>query len=150
MESLEIKNLAAAVNSDKLEVFRNLHLVERHRVDSFKSWPFPEQSSCSMAEAGFYWSGTMRENDTATCFVCGKTLDGWESEDDPWEEHGKHAPQCEFVKMGTAEKDLTVSQFLEFLSIVVKGRIENTCKVFKQKFTRENETRLEEFMHQLK
>lgn len=62
-----------------------------------------------MAEAGFYWTGTKRENDTATCFVCGKTLDGWESEDDPWKEHLKHAPQCEFVKLGCPEKDLTVS-----------------------------------------
>lgn len=62
-----------------------------------------------MAEAGFYWTGTTRENDTATCFVCAKTLDGWEAEDEPWKEHLKHAPQCEFVKMGCAEKDLTVS-----------------------------------------
>lgn len=62
-----------------------------------------------MAEAGFYWCGTMQENDTAACFLCGKVLDGWESTDDPWCEHKKHAPQCAFVKLGRSEKDITVN-----------------------------------------
>ncbi|KAH8340637.1 hypothetical protein KR059_003169 [Drosophila kikkawai] len=141
------------ISPEKLEVFRELNILEKHRVESFKDWPFPETSTCSiskMAEAGFYWTGTKRENDTATCFVCGKTLDGWESEDEPWKEHLKHAPQCEFVKVGCAEKELTVTQFLEILGTVVKGRITKTLKTFKQKFTQENETRLEDFMQQSK
>ena len=62
-----------------------------------------------MAEAGFYWYGTMQENDAAACFLCGKVLDGWESTDDPWFEHRKHSPQCAFVKHGRPEDDLTVS-----------------------------------------
>lgn len=72
-----------------------------------------------MAEAGFYWTGTERENDTATCFVCGKTLDGWESEDDPWKEHLKHAPQCEFVKLGRVESDMTVSYDLRIYPVIL-------------------------------
>ncbi|XP_017102250.2 baculoviral IAP repeat-containing protein 5 [Drosophila bipectinata] len=146
-------DIVASLDNNKLEAFRNLNLLEQHRIDSFKDWPFPEQSTCSiskMAEAGFYWTGTKRENDTATCFVCGKTLDGWESEDDPWSEHRKHAPQCEFVKMGTAEKDLSISQFLLILGTVVKGNIQKSCKTFKQKFIRDNEDRKEEFVHPLK
>lgn len=86
-----------------------------------------------MAEAGFYWTGTERENDTATCFVCGKTLDGWESEDDPWKEHLKHAPQCEFVKLGRVESDMTVScnirnktVILTFKQIIFRSN--NFCK----------------------
>lgn len=62
-----------------------------------------------MAEAGFYWCGTMQENDAAACFLCGKVLDGWESTDNPWSEHKKHSPQCAFVKFGRPEDDLTVS-----------------------------------------
>ncbi|XP_017119253.1 baculoviral IAP repeat-containing protein 5 [Drosophila elegans] len=153
MESSAVNEIAAGLGGEKLEVFRKLNLLEQHRVESFKDWPFPETSSCSiskMAEAGFYWTGTKRENDTATCFVCGKTLDGWESEDDPWKEHLKHAPQCEFVKLSCAEKDLTVSQFLEILGTVVKCSIEKTCKAFKMSFIRENEERLNEFTHNAK
>lgn len=67
-----------------------------------------------MAEAGFYWCGTMQENDAAACFLCEKQLDGWESSDDPWVEHRKHAPQCEFVKLGKPEKQITVSGLLYY------------------------------------
>lgn len=64
-----------------------------------------------MAEAGFFWSGNKDEDDSATCFVCGKVLDGWESTDEPWSEHKKHAPQCSFVKFGRNESQLTVRDF---------------------------------------
>ncbi|EDV91550.1 GH13432 [Drosophila grimshawi] len=132
----------------KLDEFRGLHLLEKHRIESFKDWPFSAKSACSigkMAEAGFYWTGTKRENDTATCFVCGKTLDGWESEDDPWKEHLKHAPQCEFVKLGCAEKDMTVDQFLKIFHAVVNSSIEKSVKQFKAQFAKENESKLNEF-----
>lgn len=62
-----------------------------------------------MAEAGFYWCGTEGAIDVAACFLCGKELDGWESSDDPWLEHKRHAPQCAFSKMGRPEKKLTVT-----------------------------------------
>lgn len=62
-----------------------------------------------MAEAGFYYSGLDEEDDSATCFVCGKVLDGWERNDEPWNEHNKHAPNCKFVKMHNTEDELTVS-----------------------------------------
>lgn len=63
-----------------------------------------------MAEAGFYWCGSTREPDIVACFICGKILDGWEPQDDPWTEHRQHAPQCAFVKIGRSENQLTVSR----------------------------------------
>lgn len=57
-----------------------------------------------MAEAGFYFCG----DDTVKCFVCGKSLDGWENDDDPWKEHEKHAPRCYFVQLHLKEDDMTV------------------------------------------
>lgn len=61
-----------------------------------------------MAEAGFFYSGLSTDDDSATCFVCGKVLDGWDPTDKPWSEHKKHAPQCAFVKLGRPEAELTV------------------------------------------
>lgn len=72
-----------------------------------------------MAEAGFYWCGTMQENDAAACFLCGKQLDGWEPTDNPWSEHKKHSPQCAFVKLSRAEDDLTVSTFLTSMTKIL-------------------------------
>jgi len=37
-----------------------------------------------MAAAGFYCTGNNDELDSVECFICGKQLDGWEQEDDPW------------------------------------------------------------------
>lgn len=73
-----------------------------------------------MAEAGFYWSGNDREPDTVTCYICNKTLDGWEPTDDPWKEHAKHAPQCSFVKLGRKEAELTVCALCYNISIYRK------------------------------
>lgn len=64
-----------------------------------------------MSAAGFYWSGNEKENDTATCFMCSKVLDGWEESDNPWLEHQKHAPQCLFVKLGRPECELNVNLY---------------------------------------
>ncbi|XP_053963847.1 baculoviral IAP repeat-containing protein 5.2 [Anastrepha ludens] len=103
------------------------NMMEKNRIDSFKKWPFNENSACSvkkMAEAGFYWSGNEREPDTVTCYVCNKTLDGWEPTDDPWKEHSKHAPQCNFVKYGRKEAELTVHEFINILSVALKARME--------------------------
>lgn len=61
-----------------------------------------------MAEAGFYCIGC----DSAACFMCGKELDGWEEQDDPWLEHKRHAPQCQFVKNWKKEDDYTVGESL--------------------------------------
>lgn len=97
------------LNFDKLKPY---FMMEEQRIETFKDWPFEEDSTCSikrMAEAGFYWCGNSTDKDTVACFVCDKTLHGWESSDDPWKEHAKHAPQCTFVKYGRSEDELTVS-----------------------------------------
>lgn len=62
-----------------------------------------------MAEAGFYYCGLSKDEDTVACFLCEKQLDGWEATDDPWSEHKKHAPQCDFAKLGIPEREITVS-----------------------------------------
>lgn len=71
------------ITSDKFDKFKEVYLMEQHRIDSFEKWPYDETSSCSitkMAEAGFYWTGNRNkeEDDAATCFVCSKQLHGWD------------------------------------------------------------------------
>lgn len=91
---------------------------EKDRLNSFTKWPFDESKACNkakMAEAGFYFNGNDNEPDIATCFACSKTLDGWEPQDNPWNEHIKHAPQCIFVKFGKPEDKFTVSKKLRVI-----------------------------------
>lgn len=95
-----------------------------------------------MAEAGFYWCGTIHANDSACCFLCHKELDGWENSDDPWQEHKQHAPQCQFVKLGRPEKQLTLSEMLDLLDVYVnKLRSKMLDRVKKQCSEKESQLR---------
>ncbi|XP_036282080.1 baculoviral IAP repeat-containing protein 2 isoform X2 [Pipistrellus kuhlii] len=65
------------------------------RLRTFMYWPShvpvqPEQ----LASAGFYYVG---RNDDVKCFCCDGGLRCWESGDDPWIEHAKWFPRCEFL-----------------------------------------------------
>ncbi|XP_049745417.1 baculoviral IAP repeat-containing protein 2 isoform X1 [Elephas maximus indicus] len=65
------------------------------RLRTFIYWPSsvpvqPEQ----LASAGFYYVG---RNDDVKCFCCDGGLRCWESGDDPWLEHAKWFPRCEFL-----------------------------------------------------
>ncbi|XP_055970898.1 baculoviral IAP repeat-containing protein 2 [Sorex fumeus] len=65
------------------------------RLRTFMCWPssvpvHPEQ----LASAGFYCVG---RNDDVKCFCCDGGLRCWESGDDPWVEHAKWFPRCEFL-----------------------------------------------------
>nr|XP_053643997.1 baculoviral IAP repeat-containing protein 5-like isoform X2 [Cherax quadricarinatus] len=80
------------------------------RLKSFKKWPFSSDTGMSkekMAAAGFYFTGSKKEPDLAKCFVCLKELDGWEEDDDPWDEHKKHAPYCQFIQLNKSEDTMT-------------------------------------------
>lgn len=80
--------------------------------------------SLQMAEAGFYWSGTSAEPDSAACFMCGKVLDNWECDDDPWQEHRKHAPQCMFASLGRPQAQLTGSEFIGVVEKMAANALE--------------------------
>ncbi|NWV00014.1 BIR protein, partial [Upupa epops] len=65
------------------------------RVKTFVSWPprIPVQPE-QLADAGFYYVG---RNDDVKCFCCDGGLRCWESGDDPWVEHAKWFPRCEYL-----------------------------------------------------
>ncbi|PWZ01183.1 hypothetical protein BCV70DRAFT_199543 [Testicularia cyperi] len=72
------------------------------RKETFAShWPYDgkkgwKPTSKRLAEAGFYFTPTDEEEDSATCVYCKKSLGGWEKGDDPTHEHQKREPQCPF------------------------------------------------------
>lgn len=92
-----------------------------------------------MAEAGFYWTGNSTEIDNATCFLCGKELDSWEENDDPWFEHRKRAPQCAFVKIGLPEAQITVADFISLMeAYAIKMRTDSAVRA--EKYIREKKS----------
>lgn len=66
-----------------------------------------------MARAGFYHCNIKGEKDTVRCFVCFECLEGWDEDDDPFEEHFRTQPQCLFAKLKTEQGLLTIRQWTQ-------------------------------------
>ncbi|XP_076183472.1 baculoviral IAP repeat containing deterin [Ptiloglossa arizonensis] len=92
------------------------------RLKTFDLWPFQSSdNSCNpeqMAAAGFFAIGGKSEPDLVECFICSKQLDGWDPDDNPWNEHIKHQPECAFVKSGKMdENSWTIRDLFGFLKL---------------------------------
>ena len=75
-------------------------LSQTDRENSFTHWPeMVKQTPKVLSEAGFFYCGL---SDHVRCFHCGNGLRNWEKDDDPWQEHAKWYPECNYVilKMG--------------------------------------------------
>lgn len=53
------------------------------------------QNPTVLAEAGFYYYGP---SDYCKCFFCDGGLKNWQEDDDPWSEHARWYPRCEYTK----------------------------------------------------
>lgn len=103
--------------------YGSLYTVQE-RLDTFTEahWPY-DSGSCTvtkMAEAGFYFCGTEATPDWVRCVVCHHEMDGWEEEDEPWNEHKKHRPDCPFVKKVKDPYNITVGEAIDLEKEAVK------------------------------
>ena len=66
------------------------------RLQTFRRWPeyLSSISKEKLAEAGFYYQNI---RDVATCFHCDGCLKGWKNSDDPWVEHARWFPNCDYL-----------------------------------------------------
>ncbi|KAF8699891.1 Baculoviral inhibition of apoptosis protein repeat, partial [Rhizoctonia solani] len=78
-----------------------------------KAWPHNASYKATpdtLARAGFvYTPDSTRKSDRVTCFVCGKTLGGWEPQDDPFKEHAEHSPTCSWALARCSIEALRIS-----------------------------------------
>ncbi|XP_065367916.1 death-associated inhibitor of apoptosis 2 [Calliphora vicina] len=67
------------------------------RLRTYSNWPITDiQKPEDLAQAGLYYQ---KVDDQVRCFHCNMGLRSWEKEDDPWFEHAKWYPMCEFVRL---------------------------------------------------
>ena len=66
------------------------------RIDSFKEWPATlSQQPADLAKAGFYYFGI---KDMVKCFFCNGGLKNWDHNDDPFQDHVRWFPKCQFIR----------------------------------------------------
>ncbi|XP_077525638.1 death-associated inhibitor of apoptosis 2-like [Haemaphysalis longicornis] len=87
----------------------SLHLDPKHpeqaspdaRMRSFEKWPSTSpKKPVELVEAGFFYIGLQ---DYTKCFHCDRGLCNWEASNDPWEEHARRFPRCQFVLLNKGE-----------------------------------------------
>ncbi|KAL1967484.1 hypothetical protein VTN77DRAFT_3269 [Rasamsonia byssochlamydoides] len=76
-------------------------IVEARRATFGSSWPHDGKrgwlcQSDKMVEAGWYFCPTEESFDLASCAYCKLSLDGWEPQDDPFDEHYRRSSDCSF------------------------------------------------------
>ncbi|KAM6187514.1 LOW QUALITY PROTEIN: baculoviral IAP repeat-containing protein 1 [Sarcoramphus papa] len=78
--------------------------AEDARLQSFDGWPFHARRTKPnlLARAGFFLTG---KKDTVV-FSCGGCLGNWEDGDDPWREHAKWFPGCEFLQSKKSSEEI--------------------------------------------
>ncbi|XP_052015494.1 baculoviral IAP repeat-containing protein 1b isoform X2 [Apodemus sylvaticus] len=91
---------------------------EEARLESFEDWPFYAHGTSPrvLSAAGFVFTG---KRDTVQCFSCGGCLGNWEEGDDPWKEHAKWFPRCEFLKSKKSPEEIAqyVKNYEGFLHV---------------------------------
>ncbi|NWQ88911.1 BIRC1 protein, partial [Burhinus bistriatus] len=94
--------------------------TEDARLQSFDRWPFYARGTKPnlLARAGFFFTG---KKDTVQCFACGGCLGNWEDGDDPWREHAKWFPECEFLQSKKTSEEIKkyIETYSGFVGVVV-------------------------------
>ncbi|XP_054842283.1 baculoviral IAP repeat-containing protein 1 [Eublepharis macularius] len=91
------------------------------RLESFACWPSYAQDvqPALLANAGFFFTGI---KDTVQCFACNGCLGNWKDEDDPWKEHAKWFPECEFLQKEKSRDEIKayIRNYCGFVGITGK------------------------------
>ncbi|NWX76124.1 BIRC1 protein, partial [Alca torda] len=105
--------------------------TEDARLQTFDGWPFYASGTKPdlLARAGFFFTG---KKDTVRCFACGGCLGNWEDGDDPWREHAKWFPECEFLQSKKSSEE--IKNYIETYS----GFVGVVGKDFTASFVKEN------------
>ncbi|XP_046370898.2 putative inhibitor of apoptosis [Haliotis rufescens] len=67
------------------------------RLSTYRNWPHGRDVAllAAIARAGFFYEGYA---DTVRCFACLTALRDWEPGDDPWIEHVRWRPRCDYIE----------------------------------------------------
>ncbi|XP_053396676.1 E3 ubiquitin-protein ligase XIAP-like [Mercenaria mercenaria] len=94
-------------------------------VATFKDWSTNGISIEELSSAGFYATGS---RDSVKCFYCGGGMQHWQQEDDPWLEHARHFPDCDFLKLHVEEEFIKRANYVDG-----KDAMESTCGQVKKR-----------------
>ncbi|XP_069044116.1 baculoviral IAP repeat-containing protein 1-like isoform X1 [Lepisosteus oculatus] len=117
-EETEIAEQSQKASSE--EILRNIFENECSRMESYFQWPSDSAAVPSkLAKAGFFYTGV---KDHVQCFSCGGRLGDWEVASDPWREHAKWFPECDYLHSRLSEREILehIRSYVGFHGITAK------------------------------
>ncbi|KAJ1976493.1 GTP-binding nuclear protein gsp1/Ran [Dimargaris verticillata] len=94
-------NLPLVICGNKVDVPERKAYEQRVLSFDQAPWPWPHRKKQqylatpeTLAKAGFFFNPHQLSRDAVQCFLCHKSLDGWEAADDPFVEHLGHSGEC--------------------------------------------------------
>ncbi|NWU47750.1 BIR7B protein, partial [Dromas ardeola] len=87
-------------------------VTEEMRLSTFRNWPrYTDMRPEQLARAGFFYTG---QDDVVRCFYCDGGVRNWSLSDDPWREHAKWYPGCEFLLRSRGREFISIWAFFLF------------------------------------
>ncbi|KAF2757777.1 inhibitor of apoptosis repeat-containing protein [Pseudovirgaria hyperparasitica] len=89
-----IGRLASFESAQQVPKRRSSSTRKKAAAASTVTWPHSSPAPEELAHAGFYWKPLPDCLDNVRCFQCDANIDGWESTDNPTDEHLALSPHC--------------------------------------------------------
>ncbi|XP_048751259.2 uncharacterized protein LOC125662965 [Ostrea edulis] len=92
------------------EPIHNGMVNEPDRLKSFSMWRCvtgTTPTTHSLANSGFFYIG---DNDSTSCHHCDLKLKNWEPKDNPWIEHARWQPRCDFLLKAVGSRYIATVQ----------------------------------------
>ncbi|XDG09315.1 hypothetical protein ABKA04_008930 [Annulohypoxylon sp. FPYF3050] len=81
-----------------------IEMTEARKATFAGRWPHDGKrgwkcKTKQLVDAGWKYTPTVDSDDMVSCTYCSLALDGWEPKDDPYEEHYRRSPGCQFFRL---------------------------------------------------
>ncbi|AAC97724.1 ORF MSV248 putative inhibitor of apoptosis protein (IAP), similar to Orgyia pseudotsugata NPV GB:U75930 [Melanoplus sanguinipes entomopoxvirus] len=78
------------------------YITLQSRINSYENWPISLFFKINrLCEAGFFYTNI---GDITVCFNCGLKIKNWLYYNDPWIEHSKWSPNCNYIIFNKGKK----------------------------------------------
>ncbi|KFQ06363.1 Baculoviral IAP repeat-containing protein 7-B [Leptosomus discolor] len=105
-------------------------VTEEMRLSTFQNWPqYTDMHPEQLARAGFFYTG---QDDVVRCFYCDGGVRNWSFGDDPWREHAKWYPGCEFLLRSKGREFVRSVHDLGFIFFSFFGKDESRMSTEEQ------------------
>ena len=124
--SMAANKLSRVTHSGSIRVISQRAMrMASARLASFNGWTNDAVTPLLLSAAGFFYRGI---DDQTQCISCFLVISQWGAEHDPWSEHQRHGPTCEFINAHSNHRNsiLYPSFVMHYIPLILLGYYNST------------------------